>query len=169
MTMTIMNVDDVNYRHHHHHRHDYDHRYLGDVTTHLKPRPWSCYNPFPALNDGEQYTAFVFLRPSSAAPLPSPQAPPQSRDNTCGGNCPNGCSDCPCGSTPAVVDPGHWCNLGTSSGWEEDSCTCILQAREQQRHRQWKFVTLLHCRLAAPSTARARPRTPTVNPYNSIC
>jgi hypothetical protein len=104
-------------------------RYLGDATTHLKPRPWACYNPFPLLDDSEQYTAFVWLAPTPSSLASSASVLPSSRDNTCGGNCPNGCSDCPCGSTPAFVDSGHWCNQGTSSGWEEDSCVCILQAR----------------------------------------
>ena len=103
--------------------------YLGDVTTHLKPRPWSCYNPFPVLNDSEQYTAFAWPIPSPSSRAAPALPIPQSRDNTCGGNCPNGCTDCPCGSTPAIVDSGHWCSEGVSAGWQEDSCECIMQAR----------------------------------------
>ena len=83
--------------------------YLGDVYTHLKPRPWVCNTPFPALKGGLFYEAFVFLgaQPGAVAAVSAVS------DDTCGGNCPNGCSSCPCGSSVTPVDPSHFCNLGS--------------------------------------------------------
>jgi hypothetical protein len=30
--------------------------------------------------------------------------------STCGGNCPGGCSSCPCGTTTAYQDIAAWCS-----------------------------------------------------------
>ena len=81
-----------------------------------------------AFNNIPRYTAFVWPNAPPGVRALQPAVAPESKDDTCGGNCPNGCSSCPCGSTPAIIDSGHWCSQGLSSGWEQDSCECIIQA-----------------------------------------
>ena len=45
--------------------------------------------------------------------------------NTCGGNCPsNGCSTCPCGTSPNRQDIASWC--AKFSKWNQKQCQCIV-------------------------------------------
>jgi hypothetical protein len=45
--------------------------------------------------------------------------------DTCGGNCPGGCSTCPCGTTRSPQSISEWCSKW--SGWHQASCECIMQ------------------------------------------
>jgi hypothetical protein len=133
-------------------------RYLGDVYSHTKPYPWVCGSAFPELKGGISYQAFVFL--GAATERTAAPAAAAAAADTCGGNCPNGCSSCPCGADVVPVDASHWCNLGdrnllvcmhiasrhhssssssssssaaavasgASSGWNDDSCYCMINA-----------------------------------------
>lgn len=44
--------------------------------------------------------------------------------STCGGNCPGGCSSCPCGSTTDYVDASTYCSK--YSDWSQSCCECII-------------------------------------------
>jgi len=45
--------------------------------------------------------------------------------STCGGNCPGGCSSCPCGSSTSYQDVASWCSKHT---WNQGHCQCIMKA-----------------------------------------
>mmetsp|Transcript_2396 Transcript_2396/g.4378 ORF Transcript_2396/g.4378 Transcript_2396/m.4378 type:complete len:147 (+) Transcript_2396:66-506(+) len=45
------------------------------------------------------------------------------KDN-CGGNCPGGCSSCPCGTKKSSQSASSWCSK--YSGWKQSSCECIM-------------------------------------------
>uniref|UniRef100_A0A7S2TMW4 Transglycosylase SLT domain-containing protein n=1 Tax=Lotharella oceanica TaxID=641309 RepID=A0A7S2TMW4_9EUKA len=47
-----------------------------------------------------------------------------STSTTCGGNCPGGCSDCPCGTSSSSQSISSWCSK--YSGWKQSSCECIM-------------------------------------------
>ena len=44
----------------------------------------------------------------------------------CSGNCPGGCSTCPCGSSKSSQSASSWCSK--YSGWKQSSCECIMNA-----------------------------------------
>jgi hypothetical protein len=44
---------------------------------------------------------------------------------TCGGNCPGGCSSCPCGSTANYQSVTTWCS---KYSWNQAHCQCIMNA-----------------------------------------
>jgi hypothetical protein len=44
--------------------------------------------------------------------------------DNCGGNCPGGCSSCPCGTSPWYQDIGAWCS---KFGWNQQNCQCIMK------------------------------------------
>eukprot|EP01084_Bolivina_argentea_P172887 299447_1 len=43
---------------------------------------------------------------------------------TCGGNCPGGCTSCPCGETKVDVSISTWCSKYT---WNQANCQCIMK------------------------------------------
>ena len=44
--------------------------------------------------------------------------------STCGGNCPGGCNECPCGTSKQSESASSWCSK--YSGWDQKSCECIM-------------------------------------------
>ena len=51
-------------------------------------------------------------------------AGPVVGSSTCGGNCPGGCSECPCGSSSNHQDIATWCS---KYSWNQANCQCIMQ------------------------------------------
>lgn len=47
-------------------------------------------------------------------------------NSTCGGNCPGGCTSCPCGNSQSFQSISAWCAKFT--GWSQQCCQCILKA-----------------------------------------
>ncbi|KAA0146268.1 hypothetical protein FNF27_07740 [Cafeteria roenbergensis] len=41
----------------------------------------------------------------------------------CGGNCPGGCSKCPCGESSHYVSIADWC---AKHSWDQKACRCIV-------------------------------------------
>ena len=107
--------------------------YLGDVNTHQKPKPSVCTNAFPPIVEQDLGFSALIWRRSSPSSATTPQPAAASGSDACGGNCPNGCSSCPCGSSPVFVDIDHWCNQGSlGSGWNGTSCACIASAASER-------------------------------------
>ena len=48
--------------------------------------------------------------------------------STCGGNCPGGCSSCPCGSSSNYQDISSWCS---KYSWNQKNCQCIMNAESR--------------------------------------
>jgi hypothetical protein len=48
--------------------------------------------------------------------------------STCGGNCPGGCTSCPCGSSSNYVDIASWCS---KYSWNQKNCQCIMNAESR--------------------------------------
>jgi len=46
--------------------------------------------------------------------------------STCGGNCPGGCTTCPCGTSKSMQSASTWCSKFT--GWNQANCQCIMNA-----------------------------------------
>lgn len=44
---------------------------------------------------------------------------------TCGGNCPGGCSSCPCGESKNSESISSWCS---KHDWNQKNCECIMRA-----------------------------------------
>eukprot|EP01006_Ploeotia_vitrea_P014773 TRINITY_DN40463_c0_g1_i1.p1 TRINITY_DN40463_c0_g1~~TRINITY_DN40463_c0_g1_i1.p1 ORF type:complete len:151 (+),score=1.99 TRINITY_DN40463_c0_g1_i1:39-491(+) len=44
--------------------------------------------------------------------------------STCGGNCPGGCSSCPCGSSSNSQSISSWCS---KHSWNHANCECIMK------------------------------------------
>jgi len=49
-----------------------------------------------------------------------------STSSTCGGNCPGGCNECPCGTSKNSQSISTWC--AKYSGWDQNNCQCIMKA-----------------------------------------
>jgi hypothetical protein len=48
--------------------------------------------------------------------------------STCGGNCPGGCSSCPCGTSSSYQDIASWCS---KYSWNQKNCQCIMNAESR--------------------------------------
>ena len=46
-----------------------------------------------------------------------------SHASNCGGNCPGGCDQCPCGLQPSYADIKEWC---AKYHWNQENCECIM-------------------------------------------
>lgn len=44
--------------------------------------------------------------------------------SSCGGNCPSGCSSCPCGTSVSYEDSVAWCS---KYSWNQTNCQCIIK------------------------------------------
>eukprot|EP00128_Syssomonas_multiformis_P009133 Colp12_sorted_trinity150504_noHs@11832 len=44
--------------------------------------------------------------------------------SNCGGNCPGGCSSCPCGTSTNYQDINSWCS---KYSWNQAHCQCIMK------------------------------------------
>lgn len=57
--------------------------------------------------------------------LPSHDMNSTVSSTTCGGNCPGGCSTCPCGSTSSAQTISTMC--AKYSSWNQANCQCIMK------------------------------------------
>lgn len=67
--------------------------------------------------------SFVFVAVAFAGTMNHSNETLTSSSN-CGGNCPGGCSSCPCGTSTSYQDIATWCS---KYSWNQANCQCIMK------------------------------------------